>query len=190
MSIENINSASQVSFSSTKVTAETKTQPKTEQKGDKKKLMLALAGLAAIGVAAVGIVTNIKKGKIPTELSFDDFKKLGKFDKGQALVKGRPYTGTIEVVNKEGKYVLEYADGVLKSSVGPNVKKTYKLTDGAKEITSCPINAGERAPWLIKITRIEDGKITRGFSRQEEELLYRVQTMFSKQKDGSWVRIF
>jgi len=187
MSIENIKSASQVSFSSTKNVAKVKKEAKTEQKGDKKKLALALMGLATAGVAAVGIAMNIKKGKIPTELTFDDFKKIGKFDKGQALVKGRPYTGIIEVVNKKGKYVLEYADGVLKSSVGPNVKKTYKLTDGVKEITSCPINAGARAPWFTKITKIEDDKITRSFPRQEGELLHRMETMFSKQEDGSWV---
>lgn len=188
MSIENIKATPQVSFSSAKV-VETKTEIKTqEQKGDKKKLMLALAGLATVGIAAVGITMAIKKGKVPTELAFDDFKKIGKFDKGQALVKGRPYTGTIEVVNKKGKYVLEYADGILKSSVGPNVKKTYTLTNGAKEITNYPINAGARAPWFIKTTKIEDDKITRSFPRQEGELLHRMETVLSKQKDGSWVK--
>jgi len=121
MSIENIKSASQVSFSSTKNVAKVKKEAKTEQKGDKKKLALALMGLATAGVAAVGIAMNIKKGKIPTELTFDDFKKIGKFDKGQALVKGRPYTGIIEVVNKKGKYVK------LKTTTAGKYKSKKKL---------------------------------------------------------------
>ncbi|MBR5303822.1 MAG: hypothetical protein IKU37_03240 [Candidatus Gastranaerophilales bacterium] len=199
MSIESVNSASQVSFSSTKVTAETKTQPKTEQKGDKKKLMLALAGLATVGVASVGITMAIKKGKVPKELSIEEFKKLGKFDKGQALVKGKPYTGTIEVANKEGKFALEYIDGKLTKST----KFSEVDLDGSKvknALTSKTYLDGENGTKIIKKTA-KDGRLLTETVIGKNEVVrtqhaevngfYKGKLTHNtiKQKDGSWLSI-
>lgn len=215
MSIESINSASQVSFSSGK-TIEAKTETKAQQPiGDKKKLALALAGLAAAGIAAVGIAMNIKKGKIPTELSFDDFKKIGKFDKGQALVKGIPYTGTIEVVNKKGKFNLEYVDGVLKSSTKhketpeglvdymkrngvdtnlvdieyiPSIRKTYSETAGkTKKITVEKIGVPRPGDKKLYWRPFKEVFIEDGKVATSYDATHKVYSV--RQPDGSWSKI-
>ena len=61
------------------------------------------------------------------ELNINEFKKLGKFDKGNAFLEGdKKYTGNIISESKDGsKVVMEYVDGVLQKST-----KTSK--DGTK----------------------------------------------------------
>ena len=112
-------------------------------KDNKGKIALGLSALAAVGVAAVAISRG---KKLPSELSLDDFKKIGKFNKGAATVKGKPFNGVINVTNQKGNYALEYADGVLKSSTFskrvsgsldgevPKFKKVYSEKDGTKVI--------------------------------------------------------
>lgn len=100
------------------------TAPKTsgEVKDGKKKLALALGGLATIGLAALLIA---KGRKTPSEMSIGKFKKAGGFEKVNndgvthtlALYKKKPYTGTIKVANKNGDYQLKYTDGILNSSL-------------------------------------------------------------------------
>ncbi|MBQ4645914.1 MAG: hypothetical protein IJB79_01050 [Candidatus Gastranaerophilales bacterium] len=106
MSIESINSASQVSFSSTKNVTEAKKEVTSEQKGDKKKLTLALAGLAVAGMATICHVLNGRADKASDDVKiaqkagvklqdlfdsdtfvgqkcqsfFESFKKFGYFD--------------------------------------------------------------------------------------------------------------
>jgi len=81
---------------------------------NKKKIVFALGALAAAGIAAVAISRG---RKVPPELSFDKFKKIGKFEKGKAIVKGQPYTGIIKTSNKNGDFNIKYTDGVLQSSL-------------------------------------------------------------------------
>lgn len=117
-------------------------------KDNKGKIALGLGALAAAGVAAVAISRGKKVSpelkingfkEIPSELSIDDFKKIGKFDKGMATVNGKPFSGVINVTNKKDKYALEYADGTLKSSTHSKLtdipavisKKTYSVEDSA-----------------------------------------------------------
>lgn len=86
---------------------------------DKKKLALALGGLAAVGVAAVCIA---KGRKASSGMSIEKFKKAGGFEKVNndrvsrtlATYKGKPYTGAIAVTNKNGNFNIQYKDGVLK----------------------------------------------------------------------------
>lgn len=113
-------------------------------KDNKDKIAIGLGALAAAGIAAVAISRGKKVSpelkingfkEIPSELSIDDFKKIGKFDKGMATVNGKPFSGVINVTNKKDKYALEYADGTLKSSTHSKLtdisKKTYSVEDSA-----------------------------------------------------------
>ena len=92
---------------------------------NKEKILIGLGALAVIGVATVAIAKN---KKVPFEFNVDEFKKIGKFDKGVATLNktGEKYTGKITCQLDDGSYVLmEYADGLLQKS-----KKTAK--DGAE----------------------------------------------------------
>lgn len=140
--ISNVNTFKGTQEASTATSPNEKKDIKEVVKDNKGKIALGLGALAAVGIAAVAISRG---KKVPSELSIDDFKKIGKFNKGVATVKGKPFNGMINVVNKEKgrKYVLEYTDGVLKSStyydniyVWPNKlsKKTYSIKDGAHVI--------------------------------------------------------
>ena len=85
---------------------------------NKGKIALGLSALAAVGIAAVAIsrgkkvsVPNVSSevppeilSEVPSKLSIDDFKKIGKFDKGSATVNGKPFSGIIGVTNKRGHY--------------------------------------------------------------------------------------
>lgn len=181
-------------------------QAQKEIKDGKKKLALTLAGLATVGVATIGVALAIKKGKIPSELTMDNFKKIGNFEKGKAFVKGKPYTGIIDVVNKNGKFQMEYVDGVLKSSTksvensesilehlernglskdiieefkySEKMKKLYSEADGIKTVEKQIVRPRD-GEWVAKTkTIIKDGNIT----RNEGEL----QRVAQKQEDGSW----
>ena len=138
--ISNVNTFKGTQEASTVTSPNEKKDIKEVVKDNKGKIALGLGALAALGIAAVAISRG---KKVPSELSIDDFKKIGKFDKGVATVKGQPFSGVIDVINEENKYVLEYTDGVLKSStyydniyVWPNKlsKKTYSIKDGAHVI--------------------------------------------------------
>ncbi len=113
---------------------------------DKKKLVLALGGLTAIGIAAICIA---KGKKVSSELDIEEFRKIGEFDKGIAKAKGKLFTGSISAPLENGKAILEYEKGVLKqstklqntenadaeTSLVPVIRKIYsKDENGAKTI--------------------------------------------------------
>ncbi len=57
--------------------------------------------------------------------SFDDFKKIGTFDKGKALIDGKGFSGVIKNVGKDGRIKLvNYENGLL-SSVQEDVTNHY-----------------------------------------------------------------
>ena len=122
---------------------------KTEAKDNKKKIMLALAGLAVAGIAAIGIgviTKNHKKtaqvgqeilngvsganntGNI-SEVTQNLSAKLSdiKFNAGIATKNGENYTGVIEDTLKNGKKIrLEYENGVIKKSlIDDKISKIY-----------------------------------------------------------------
>ncbi len=159
-------------------------------KDNKGKIAIGLGALAAIGIATVAIAT---RKKIPSELSLDEFRKIGKFDKGAATVKGKPFSGVINVTNKKGKYALEYADGTLKSSTFSksagsidNVeaysllsKKVYSNEDGVKTIEKF-----SKTKTMGK-TIITDNKIVREY-KDDYGVGVTLQNVVEKQQDGTW----
>ncbi len=134
---------------------------------DKKKVVLALAGLAAVATIVAGVkivkgkasaddakkvvTSGIEKGKKVVAsgveegieegkeviaktkgLTVDEFKKVGKFEKGKAFIDGKPYTGNLTTVNKKGETIdMYYRDGKIRHAWGrelPNgdrASKTY-----------------------------------------------------------------
>lgn len=93
-------------------------------------LEYSLASLAAVGSALI-IASSLRKGaaakllsaknegikageldtlKRLKNLDIADFKKVGHFDKGKALIDGKPYSGVINTKNS----VITYENGVLK----------------------------------------------------------------------------
>ena len=179
----NVNSVSSPEFQSTQNTngttdsIDSKKDIKEVIKDNKGKIALGLSALAAVGIAAVAISRG---KKAPSELSIDDFKKIGKFDKGFATVKGKPYSGVINVTNKEGKYALEYADGALKTStkyvdggefrghkfgLQPYSKKVNTKKDGVRTVENFYRDYSQKAAeaWLPsgRKTIITDNKMYR-----------------------------
>ena len=135
MSVQNVSSVNSVNFKGNQASNKDNdtTQSQNNVKDGKKKLALALAALGAAAVAGVGIAVAIKKNAIPTKLNLEKFKQIGNFDKGNAYINGKAFTGTIEVPSKDGaKTFIEYANGVMqnsikKSSDGVDIfKKTYQ----------------------------------------------------------------
>ena len=179
-------------------------------KDNKGKIALALGALAAAGVAAVALTRG---KKVPSEMSIDDFKKIGKFEKGAATVNGKPYTGVINVTNKKGTYALEYADGALKSStLGKSVegtgsldiklplsKKVYSTNDGVRTVEEFDYVHGTRRnekgepiggfEWLpTRKTTVSDGKVVK-----EHKDGYFGETLadtVERQQDGTWKKTF
>lgn len=147
MSIQKVSLLNNISFKG-EAAKEVQTAPETpnEIKDGKKKLALALGGLA---VASVGAVLVMRGKKVPSKISIEEFKKIGKFDKGVAKAKGKLFTGTIDAPLKDGKTVLEYEKGILKqatrlqnienanseTSLVPVLRKVYsKDENGAKTV--------------------------------------------------------
>ncbi len=177
-------------------------------KDNKGKIALGLSALAAVGVAAVAISRG---KKLPSELSLDDFKKIGKFNKGAATVKGKPFNGVINVTNQKGNYALEYADGVLKSSTFservsgildgevPKFKKVYSEKDGTKVIqhfdrtyVSKADKNGQKVASLEWVptgekTIISDSKVVKERMGITDDIL---RDVAEKQQDGSWKKTF
>ncbi len=172
-------------------------------KDNKGKIALGLSALAAVGIAAVAISRG---KKAPSELSIDDFRKIGKFDKGVATVKGKPYSGVINVTNKKDKYALEYANGVLKSStkyvdggefkgykfgLQPYSKKVYTEKDGVRTVENFYRDYSQKVAevWLPsgRKTIITDKKIVNEYKNILGDTL---QDVVEKQQDGTWKKTF
>ena len=94
----------------------TKSNIKENNSKEKGKVLIGLAVAGAIGLALLAI----KKGKVPKELSLEDFKAgKNKFIKGKAYKPdGTPFSGSVvQIMPKDGtKVVLTYENGTLKSS--------------------------------------------------------------------------
>ena len=204
----NVNSVSSPAFQSTQNTngttnsIDSKKDIKEVIKDNKGKIALGLSALAAVGIAAVAISRG---KKAPSELSIDDFKKIGKFDKGFATVKGKPYSGVINATNKEGKYALEYADGALKSStkvdggefkgykfgLQPFSKKVYTEKDGVRTVENFYRDYSQKAAevWIPtgRKTIISDGKVTKEHMSLTGDIL---RDVVEKQQDGTWKKTF
>lgn len=194
-------------------TPKTETAPKTEaktaekQNADGKKIAIALGGLAAAGIAAV----LIGKGKkVPSELSIEEFKKIGSFDKGFAIAKKKPFSGIINVTNANGKYAIEYDKGILKESVQfknlafPEFgQKEPQLTAVSKKVYSGSEDGNKvecflRNPFYKVCGGEEWGKIGSSTVAADKTKVVKeytnlstgevLQDTISKQKDGSWAR--
>ena len=140
--------------------------PKKSQ-NDSHALEYSLASLAAVGSALI-IASSLRKGaaakllaaknegikageletlKRLKNLDIADFKKVGNFDKGKALVEGKPYSGVINTKNSVITYNdgtitrVELSDGTVKAYVdghisgirkGNQIKDFYTQKDGTK----------------------------------------------------------
>lgn len=200
--ISNVNTFKGTQEASTVTSPNEKKDIKEVVKDNKGKIALGLGALAAVGIAAVAISRG---KKVPSELSIDDFKKIGKFDKGSATVNGKPFSGIIGVTNKRGHYALEYADGALKSSTKyvdggefngyklgfrPYSKKVYTEKDGVRTVENFYFDNSQKAAeiWLPgSKTIITDNKIIKEHTEYTGEIL---QDIVEKQQDGTWKKTF
>lgn len=207
-SVSNVNAFKGVQETSAVTSPNEKKDIKEVLQENKGKIALGLSALAAVGIAAVAISRG---KKLPSELSLDDFKKIGKFNKGAATVKGKPFNGVINVTNQKGNYALEYADGVLKSSTFsgrvsgildgevPKFKKVYSEKDGTKVIQhfnrGYVLKAdknGQKVPSLGWVptgekTIISDSKVVKERMGLTGDIL---RDVAEKQQDGSWKKTF
>ena len=167
--IENIQNA-QVIGSTSKKTAEIKTEDKKEKpKFDNKKIIGTLVALGAVAAAGIVIASKIRKGKtadtdfIETgirpnnfdNMDIDEFKKIGCFKKGETFIADNPYTGTINVKNKNGIFALKYENGKLVESAG------YKEVDFSNVLKDNPLFENPKLPISKKVySTSEDGAKT------------------------------
>ncbi len=117
-----------------------------EVKDGKKKIALAMGALALAGAVGIAIISNKRAIKLPSrgkELTVEEFKKVGKFDKGIASINGEKFTGILK--SKNG-FTLSYDMGELCASKRDNIIKTYERSNNGKITT-------------VKIEKIlEDGR--------------------------------
>lgn len=218
--IENIQNA-QVIGSTSKKTAEIKTEDKKEKpKFDNKKIIGTLVALGAVAAAGIVIASKIRKGKtadtdfIETgirpnnfdNMDIDEFKKIGCFKKGETFIADNPYTGTINVKNKNGIFALKYENGKLVESAGykevdfsnvlkdnplfenpklPISKKVYSTSeDGAKTIQRFNINLNGKEG-LASTTKITPDEVKRTVNINGIELSRGAYKKEIKSKDGT-----
>lgn len=206
-SVSNVNAFKGVQETSAVTSPNEKKDIKEVLQENKGKIALGLSALAAVGVAAVAISRG---KKLPSELSLDDFKKIGKFNKGAATVKGKPFNGVINVTNQKGNYALEYADGVLKSSTFskrvsgsldgevPKFKKVYSEKDGTKVIQhfdrTYVSKADKNGQKVASLEWVPTEKITISDSKVVKERMGItgdiLRDVAEKQQDGSWKKTF
>ncbi len=178
------------------------TQP-NKQESEKKtdfikkngKKLLALGAVALATVAAAGIAIY-KNKNVPNSLSLNEFKKIGKFDKGTASVKGKLFTGEIINFSKDGKYkfTLKYQNGNLIESIqevkneiadagvfSPVLRKTYSQTDGTRTIKQYLKDI--HGEILASTTQIKDGESTTKAKGYLDEIVRKAK----KGQDGKWI---
>ena len=115
-------------------------------------------GIGAVVLAGLGILTYVKKGKgkaaepvkealkqitdqskkiIPAQepqkvvLSIADFKKVGVFKDGKALIDGKGFTGTIEICKEKGTRKI-YEDGILRKAFRKGNERIYSYDKNGK----------------------------------------------------------
>ena len=145
-----VDSVSYINPAFKSVQAEVKTtSPQTKPDEFVKERKISTGKMIAIGggiVAAIAlIIIGIKKGKgLPeakravnnpaeelerlkqsSNLSIADFKRVGIFEKGKALIDGKGFTGTIEICKEKGTKKI-YKNGILKESLRNGQRRIYK----------------------------------------------------------------
>lgn len=213
VSLNNIAFRGEAPKAETAVAEKAETASKTESKTpenkhiDGKKIGIVLGGLAAAGIAAVLIG---KSKKVPSELSIEEFKKIGKFNKGFATAKNKPFSGIINVANANGKYALEYDKGVLKESVQfknmafPEFgQKEEQLTAVSKKVYSNGEDGNKvecflRNPFYKICGGEEWGRLGSSTVSADKTSVVKEYTdlssgevfrdAISKQKNGSWIK--
>ena len=118
-----------------------------EKSSTTKKVGIILTSAAALAGIIYGVKhpDKVRKifGKIKTaftqkpntekvkNMSFDDFKKIGRFEKGKALINGKGFSG--ELTTKTGTMV-EYKNGMLNMSIipGKNGNNIYKYYNNGR----------------------------------------------------------
>lgn len=167
---------------------ETKTPAPTE-KLDGKVIIGTLGTLAVLGAAGIAIA---KHKKVPTELSLENFKKIGKFDKGTAKVKGKPFSGTITTAKGKEKFVLEYNNGILNKSTKYEENglkavwsKIYSNDNGTKTIEKYGHSyTSKEREYLQSRTIITKDKI---IQENNNAFFGPLISKAEKQADGSWL---
>lgn len=171
---------------------ENKKQSSFIQKNGKKLLALGAVALAAGAIAGIAIYKN---KKVPSSLSLDEFKKIGKFDKGKATAKGKPFTGEIIHFSKDksNKFTIKYEDGKLVESVkevkskladneifSPVSRKTYSEANGIRTIQTYANGIMSEKPFST--AQIKDGETI------IRKNVYSGETMREAKKgpDGNW----
>lgn len=138
-SIKNIPTLSNTSQKAPEIKTE---DNKKQYKFDNKKVIATLVSLGIAATAGIAIIAKAKSGK-QTDLNLEKFKEIGHFEKGQAFVKNKPYTGIINVVNKNGIFALKYENGKLIESINTTSlygikqlfnKKVYSISDKGEKI--------------------------------------------------------
>lgn len=164
LSFTSNNSAKTISSEQTKETTQL----------DKKKLLIGgLVGLGCIAAAGIAIA---KCKKVPSELSIDEFKKIGQFDHGTAKAKGKLFSGTIVVPKDNGKISITYKDGNLVESI------KYKKF-GMPE----PLNEGFSSVWKKVYSSKDDTKTVEKYtynilSPKDDKFNLLSKTEFAKDK--------
>ena len=220
--IENIQNT-QFMGSTPKKTVEIKAEDKKEKpKFDNKKIIGALVGLGAVAAAGVAIASKIKKGKtVDTDfietsirpnnfdnMDIDEFRKIGCFKKGETFIADNPYTGIINVKNKNGIFALKYENGKLIESTKykevkaniPNFlkdnplfenpkllisKKVYSTSeDGAKTIQKFSTNRIGKE-YLASTTKITPDEVKRTVNVNGIELSRGAYKKEIKSEDGT-----
>ena len=174
---------------------ENKKQSNFIQKNGKKLLALGAVALATVAVAGIAIYKN---KKVPSSLSLDEFKKIGKFDKGKATAKGKPFTGEIIHFSKDksNKFTIKYEDGKLVESVkevkskladneifSPVSRKTYSKANGIRTIQTYTYANGIMSEKPFSTAQIKDGEMI------IRKNVYSGETMREAKKgpDGKWI---
>ena len=137
----------------TKITYTTKPDEFVKENKDSEQKGMSTSAVVATGagiVAAVALaVIGIKKGKgllsarkaakelaekatreaaeltKLKQISIADFKKVGIFEKGKALIDGKGFTGTIEICKEKGTKKI-YENGILKETLRNGQRRVYE----------------------------------------------------------------
>ncbi len=158
-SIKNIPTLSNTSQKAPEIKTE---DNKKQHKFDNKKVIATLVSLGIAAAAGIAIIAKAKSGK-QTDLNLEKFKEIGHFEKGQAFVKNKPYTGIINVVNKNGIFALKYENGKLIESTNTTSlygikqqfnKKVYSTSDKGEKIIKSFSVAQDGKERLISKTQI------------------------------------
>ena len=154
--------------------AETAKEPETKCENNSSALSCSLACLGALALGTLASIAAFKKGKINgsegvlkrlKNIDINDFKTVGKFEKGKAVIDGQGFTGVINTPNAK----MTYKNGeLLKSELSNGTVKTYDYRNGSlsKVFVDKPNNYTEtlvkNADNSIKIERKINSELVNG----------------------------